>query len=163
MLSADARAVSDRQAMRRKIADDTPWTHFTIGVENSRNRKKKRHRGNEAKVHSRTGYGCEVLDVAWAQFLDLGHVDDLRLQKGEDNLKAMFFIVYMVIHLGLTDDNVDLIYTPQTGQMTRSTYRRRVIPVMLRMSQHLSLIRWEDRLEKNNHVFHFPKVCLFYL
>lgn len=110
------------------------------------------------------------------------HLKDLRKKTGHDDMRSLVFLVYsklhvlhvtnmlltihvtneavfcvVYIHLAPTMAAISIMWTPTTGDVSETFYRTRIKPVMLRMSEQIDLIRFEDRLLPNNHCFHFPK------
>lgn len=142
-------------AKRNRTSDrNCAWTYFTAGPRGYS--KKKSHRASEKKVRARTGYGSKDLDEVWQQLEP--ELKEFRKKKGHDDLKGLFFCIFMYIHLGLTMSNIDVLSTPSTGCISESRWRMRLKPIMLKMAEKIDCIRWKDRLRKDNHVFHFPRV-----
>lgn len=110
-------------------------------------------RGTETMLKGRTGYNSAELDVVWEQVKD--HLP--RPKIGHDMTKAYFLLVFIVIHTGLRVKNRDLLSTPSTGTLSKSTYYKRVVPIMHAIAKHIDQIRPENRYKTNNHVLHFPK------
>ena len=71
--------------------------------------------------------------------------------------KAYFLLVFIVIHTGLRVRNRGLLSTPSTGTLSKSTYYKRVVPIMHAIAKHIDQIRPENRYKTNDHILHFPK------
>ena len=139
---------------RCKTTDDAkPWRYFTSTTKTKHSRATI---GTDTKVHARTGYHPEQLDVAWDQVRRF--LAPLRPHRGHDNTKAYFFLVFVYIHLMPTVLNTHVLVTPTTGSLSKSTFYRRLGPLIDLTAENLNLIRWANRLRRDNHVLHFPKV-----
>ena len=69
-----------------------------------------------------------------------------------------FFLVFVYIHLMPTVLNTHVLVTPTTGSLSKSTFYRRLGPLIDLTAENLNLIRWANRLRRDNHVLHLPKV-----
>ena len=112
-------------------------------------------RGTERNLKARTGYGSAELDVVWKQVRP--HLEHLRPKIGHDMTKSYFLCVYIMIHIGVRIQSVNLISTPSTGALSVTTYYDRVRPIQKVIAERIDQIRPENRYLPNNHVFHFPK------
>ena len=139
---------------RGKTTDDEkPWRYSTSTAKTKHSRATI---GSDNKVHARTGYHPEQLDVAWDQVRRF--LGPLRPLRGHDNTKAYFFLIFVYVHLLPPALNTHVLLTPTTGSLSKSTFYRRLGPLIDLTARHMNLIRWENRLRRDNHVLHFPKV-----
>jgi hypothetical protein len=122
--------------------DDKPWRCFTV-IE--KGKKQRKHKGTDGAVRCKTGFEPRQLDVAWDQ---VKHVLP-RPKKGHDKTKAYFFLMYVFIHYGIRVNNANCLRTPSTGNISKSTFYRRVRPIMSATANALNLIKWENRSDTN--------------
>ena len=72
--------------------------------------------------------------------------------------KCFFFLIYVMVHLKPTARNVrNVLYTPQTGFISVTTWRTKCKPMLSKIASIVDEIRPENRYHKDNHSAFFPK------
>ena len=114
------------------------------------------HLGSDAAVKDKTGQEARVLKYMWRKYAP--HLDEFRPKGGRDKTKCYFYLIYVFIHLHPTARNVrNTLYTPQTGFISVSTWRRKLKPMLAKLASVVDEMRWENRLHRDNHSAFFQE------
>ena len=108
------------------------------------------HLGSDAAVKDKTGQEVRVLDYMWRRYSQ--HLDEFHPKQGRDKTKCYFMLIFVMVHLHPTTRNVrNTLYTPQTGFISVSTWRRKLKPMLAKLASVVDEMRWENRLHRDNH------------
>ena len=112
------------------------------------------HRGSDAKVTDLTGWPPDVLSVMWNAYKDILPVTNKR----RPHLKqAYFFLAYRYIKLGpKVRELYSVLHTVYTGHVGKKAFYAHIVPIIIALGENVDMIRWDDRLARDNHCLVFP-------
>jgi len=121
-----------------------PWRNYTACTG---------HCGSDEKVNELTGWTPEVLDAMWESTRDM--LPNTNARKGTK--QAYFYLAYRFIKLGpRVAELYSVLHTPETGHVGKKAFYKHVAPIMIALAKHADMIRWENRLDYDNHCLVFP-------
>ena len=121
------------------------WRDFTAA---------KGHRGSDDKVTDLTGWPPDVLSVMWNAYEAILPVTNARRPHSK---QAYFFLAYRYIKLGpKVRELYSVLHTPYTGRVGKKAFYKHIVPIIIALGENVDMIRWDDRLARDNHCLMFP-------
>ena len=102
------------------MSSDSPWPYIRPLSSFLPHRPQSNNQPDLAVKLPCTGYGSAELDVVWKQVRP--HLEHLWPKIGHDMTKSYFLCVYIMIHIGVRIQSVNLISTPSTDALSVTTY-----------------------------------------